>query len=103
MPSERSVATECCVGLVFCSPTTPRIGMSDTCTEQKLVAPTRNWNWRRASTNGADSMSPTVPPSSMTHTSGGPGRPSTGTAATRSIQSWIASVTWGTTCTVLPR
>lgn len=28
-----------------------------------MSLPTRNWNWRIASTNGADSMSPTVPPS----------------------------------------
>ena len=41
MPSERSTLTECCVGLVFCSPTTPRTGTSETCTEQKLSAPTR--------------------------------------------------------------
>ena len=34
---------------------------------------------------------------SITQTSGLPGLPSTGTAATRSIQSWTASVTWGTT------
>ena len=100
---DRSTATECWVGLVFCSPTTPSTGTSDTCTLQKLVGPTLNWNWRRASTKGMDSMSPTVPPSSMTQTSGGPGRPSTGTWATRSIQSWMASVMWGTTCTVLPR
>ena len=35
--------------------------------------------------------------SSITQTSGLPGLPSTGTEATRSIQSWTASVTWGTT------
>ena len=33
-----------------------------------------------------------------THTSGTPSRPSTGVCATRSTQSWIASVMWGTTC-----
>ena len=36
-------------------------GDEDTWTEQKLDGPTRNWNWRSASTKGADSMSPTVP------------------------------------------
>ena len=72
-------------------------GTSDTCTLQMLLSPTRMQNWRRASTKGADSMSPTVPPSSMTHTWGRPALPSTGSAATRWIQSWIASVMWGTT------
>jgi hypothetical protein len=33
----------------------------------------------------------------MTQTSAGPSFPSTGTCATRSIHSWIASVTCGTT------
>lgn len=50
-----------------------------------------------------DSMSPTVPPTSMRHTSAGSPLPSTGTWATRSIHSWIASVTCGMICTVLPR
>mmetsp|Transcript_29679 Transcript_29679/g.75615 ORF Transcript_29679/g.75615 Transcript_29679/m.75615 type:complete len:231 (-) Transcript_29679:605-1297(-) len=71
-PSERSTCTECCVGLVFCSPTTPMTGTSDTCTLHMLSEPTLNWNWRSASMKGMLSMSPTVPPSSMTHTSGGP-------------------------------
>ena len=102
-PSDRSTDTLCWVGLVFCSPTTPRTGTRETCTLQKLDGPTRNWNWRSASTKGMDSMSPTVPPSSITHTSAGPGLPSTGTWATRSIHSWMASVMWGTTWTVLPR
>lgn len=38
-----------------------------------------------------------VPPNSMTQTSAGPSFPSTGTSATRSIQSWMASVMCGTT------
>jgi hypothetical protein len=33
----------------------------------KFSGPTRNWNWRMASTNGADSISPTVPPSWMAY------------------------------------
>ena len=41
--------------------------------------------------------SPIVPPNSMTQTSAGPSFPSTGTIATRSIHSWMASVMWGTT------
>lgn len=44
-----------------------------------------------------------VPPSSMMQMSGGAALPSTPTEATRSTQSWMASVMWGTTCTVLPR
>mmetsp|Transcript_16374 Transcript_16374/g.44882 ORF Transcript_16374/g.44882 Transcript_16374/m.44882 type:complete len:220 (-) Transcript_16374:337-996(-) len=102
-PSERSTWTLCCVGFVFCSPTTPMTGTSDTCTLHKLPGPTLNWNWRRASMKGMDSMSPMVPPSSITHTSGTPALPSTGRCATRWIQSWMASVMCGTTCTVLPR
>lgn len=57
-PSERRTCTLCCVGLVFCSPTTPRTGTSETWMRQKFPWPTRNWNWRSASTNGMDSMSP---------------------------------------------
>mmetsp|Transcript_11492 Transcript_11492/g.39964 ORF Transcript_11492/g.39964 Transcript_11492/m.39964 type:complete len:276 (+) Transcript_11492:1467-2294(+) len=102
-PRERSAWTECCVGLVFCSPTTPSTGTRLTCTMAMLPLPTLNWNWRTASTKGMDSMSPTVPPSSTTHTSGQPSRPSTGMCETRWIQSMMASVRWGTTCTVLPR
>ena len=41
-PNERNTATECCVGLVFCSPTAPSTGTRLTCTQQKLPAPTRN-------------------------------------------------------------
>lgn len=44
----------------------------------------------------------TVPPSSMMQTSGRPSRPSTAVCATRSIQSWMASVMWGTTCRGAP-
>ena len=38
MPMERSVATECCVGLVFCSPEAPMNGTSETCTKNTLRA-----------------------------------------------------------------
>lgn len=44
IPKLRSTATLCCVGLVFCSPTTPSTGTKLTCTLQKLPAPTLNWN-----------------------------------------------------------
>lgn len=50
-----------CVGLVLSSPLIE--GTSETWRRAKLSLPTRNWNCRIASTNGADSMSPTVPPS----------------------------------------
>ncbi len=43
-PSERNTATLCCVGFVFCSPTTPSTGTRLTCTQQKLPGPTLNWN-----------------------------------------------------------
>lgn len=39
MPRLRSVATLCCVGFVFCSPTTPITGTRLTCTHTKLPAP----------------------------------------------------------------
>ena len=102
-PNPLNSLTPCCVGFVFCSPTTPRHGTSETCTRQKFSRFTWNWNCRRASKNTADSMSPTVPPTSTKQTSGAPGRPSVGTRATFSIHSWISFVTWGTTWTVLPR
>lgn len=60
-PRDLSTETLCCVGFVFCSPTTPRTGTRDTCTQQKFAGPTLNWNWRMASRNGALSMSPTTP------------------------------------------
>ena len=91
----------CCVGFVFCSPFT--IGTSETCIWRKLFFPARLRSERMASMKGPLSMSPTVPPSSMMQTSGCSLVPSTGMRETRSIQSWMASVTCGTTCTVRPR
>ena len=52
-------------------------------------------NWRIASRNGSDSMSPTVPPISTRTTSA--------SVPTRRIDSLISSVMWGMTWTVLPR
>ena len=70
MPIERSVATECCVGLVFCSPDAPMNGTSETCTKKTFARPS-SWRICRAdSMNGCDSMSPTVPPISVMITSG---------------------------------
>lgn len=124
-PKLLSPLTLCWVGFVFCSPTTLRTGTKLTCIRQKfpapdkvnqpqikrllltrmrivlwgrnIILPTRYENWPSASMKGMDSISPMVPPNSMTQTSGGPSFPSTGTAAARSIQSWMASVMWGTT------
>ena len=109
-PSPRKAWTVVCVGLVFCSPCIS--GTSETCIRAKLSCPTRNWNCRIASMKGADSMSPTVPPSwrhlryfhsrkaiartSTIQRSGSSPELSTGIFETRSIQSWIAFVTWGT-------
>jgi hypothetical protein len=39
MPIERSAATECCVGFVFCSPDAFMNGTSDTCTKNTLLRP----------------------------------------------------------------
>lgn len=60
-PNPRREWTVVWVGFVFCSPCMS--GTRDTWIKAKFSWPTRNWNWRIASTNGADSMSPTVPPS----------------------------------------
>ncbi len=70
MPMERSAATECCVGLVFCSPEAPMNGTSETCTKKTLARPSSWRIWRADSMNGCDSMSPTVPPISVMMTSG---------------------------------
>ena len=41
-PRDRSVATECWVGLVFCSPTALSTGTRLTWMQAKFVGPTRN-------------------------------------------------------------
>ena len=64
-PRPLKECTVVCVGFVFCSPC--KSGTRDTWISAKLSRPTRNWNWRMASTKGADSMSPTVPPSYNAH------------------------------------
>ena len=65
MPMRRSSWTECCVGFVFSSPALPRNGTSVRWTNMQRSRPTSEWNWRSASRNGSDSMSPTVPPISV--------------------------------------
>lgn len=60
-PSPLRAWTVVWVGFVFCSPCIS--GTRETWMSAKLSIPTRNWNCLIASTNGADSMSPTVPPS----------------------------------------
>lgn len=62
----------------------------------KFLGPASWRSWVSASTKGMLSISPTVPPSSMIHTSGSSLDPSTGTLATRLIQSLMAFVTCGT-------
>ena len=61
----RSSCTECWVGLVLSSPAWPRNGTSVRCTNMQRSRPRSEWNWRSASRNGSDSMSPTVPPISV--------------------------------------
>ena len=95
MPMERSSLTECCVGFVFSSSEAAIQGTSVTWTLIAFPRPTSLRNWRIASRNGRDSMSPTVPPISTMTTSL--------SAETRRMQSLISSVTWGITWTVLPR
>ena len=99
MPMERRAATECCVGLVFCSPDAPMNGTSETCTKNTFLRPSSWRTWRADSMNGWLSMSPTVPPISVMITSGcGVGR-----LACRRIRRLISSVMCGMTCTVSPR
>ena len=98
MPIERSAATECWVGLVFCSPEAPMNGTSDTCTKNTFLRPSSWRTWRADSMNGCDSMSPTVPPISVMITSGF----GVSDACSR-MRRLISSVMCGMTCTVSPR
>ncbi len=59
--------------------------------------PTSTGNWRIASRNGSDSMSPTVPPISVMTKS------TSLDSAISAIRCWISSVMCGTTWTVPPR
>ena len=59
--------------------------------------PTSTGNWRIASRNGSDSMSPTVPPISVITTS------TSVDSAIERMRCLISSVTCGTTWTVAPR
>ena len=65
----RSSLTECCVGLVLSSPAWPMYGTSVRWMYMQRRRPTSTGNWRIASRNGSDSMSPTVPPISVITTS----------------------------------
>src|SRR6218665_435101 len=100
MPISRSFCTVCCVGLVLSSPAVAIQGREVRCTKVLLFAPMRRLIWGTASRNGSDSMSPTVPPISTIATSTATGVPM---PAPRCMNSWISLVTWGMTCTVLPR
>jgi hypothetical protein len=64
---------------------------------RQLRRPTSTGNWRMASRNGSDSMSPTVPPISVMTTS------TSAVSPMRRIRCLISSVMCGTTCTVPPR
>lgn len=96
MPMLRSAATECWVGLVFSSPLGPMYGSSETWRKNTLSRPTSWRTWRTASRKGSDSMSPTVPPTSVMTTS------TSGPAIDR-MRSLISLVMCGMTCTVSPR
>ena len=93
----RSSLTECCVGFVFSSPAVATNGTHVTCRYSTLPGPTSRRNWRIASRNGCDSMSPTVPPISEMTTSV---PVASATARTRAL---ISFVMCGITCTVEPR
>ena len=101
IPMLRSAATECWVGLVFSSPDGARNGSSETCRKKQLSRPT---SWRTclaASRNGSDSMSPTVPPTSVITTSGA--TPVVSGSAIARTRSLISLVMCGITWTVSPR
>ena len=66
------------------------------CTKKTLSRPTSCLTWRTDSRNGSDSMSPTVPPTSVITTS-------TSSVAIRRIRDLISLVMCGMTCTVSPR
>ena len=93
----RSSLTECCVGFVFSSPAASMNGTSVTWRYMTFSAPTSRRNWRIASRNGSDSMSPTVPPISLMTTSVGDARRS------RRMRDLISFVMCGMTWTVAPR
>ncbi len=63
----------------------------------QLRRPTSTGNWRMASSIGSDSMSPTVPPTSVITMS------TSDDSATTLMRCLISSVMCGTTCTVPPR
>ena len=71
-------------------------GTRETCRKKQLSRPISWRVWRAASRKGSDSMSPTVPPTSVitTSTSGPP---------MARIRSLISLVMWGITWTVSPR
>ena len=97
MPMRRSSLTECCVGLVFSSPAWPMNGTSVRWMYMQRLRPTSTGNWRIASRNGSDSMSPTVPPISVITTS------TSCESAISLTRCLISSVMCGTTWTVPPR
>ncbi len=95
IPISMSSRTECCVGFVFISCVAAMNGTSVRWMKIALSRPTSWRNWRIASRNGSDSMSPTVPPISEMTTSW--------SGASRRTCALISSVMCGITWTVEPR
>ena len=96
MPMLRSAATLCWVGLVFSSPEGPMYGSRLTCRKKQRSRPISCLICRMASRNGSDSMSPTVPPTSVITTS-------TLSPPICRMRALISLVMCGITCTVSPR
>ncbi|MNF97346.1 hypothetical protein D3C84_801730 [compost metagenome] len=94
-PMERSSLTECWVGLVLVSPAVAMYGTRVRCISMARLEPTSTRNWRMASRNGCDSISPTVPPISTRATSASP--------APLMMRRLISSVMCGMTWMVAPR
>ncbi len=97
IPIRRSSLTECWVGFVFSSPACPMYGTSVRWMNMQRRRPTSTGNWRIASRNGSDSMSPTVPPISVITKS------TSEESAISLIRCLISLVMCGTTWTVAPR
>ena len=95
IPIRRSSWTECCVGLLLCSPAALINGMRVTWMKNVPSTSSSCFIVRIASINGNPSMSPTVPPSSTTKIS----CPSPAFL----IRSTISPTIWGTTWMVWPK
>ena len=100
MPIERRAATECWVGLVFCSPDAPMNGTSETCTKNTFLRPSSWRTWRADSMNGWRlDVADRAADLGDDHV----GLRAVVGLACRRMRRLISSVMCGMTCTVSPR